>query len=124
MDSVSQGDGVTKACTDRYDKRIELQRLNGTADAAGHVDNTTDSNWTNYVNAYARVQTRGGREFWKVQQVAADVSHVWTCPYGRLLAAATPDMRLQYQGDTYQILSVVNIDEADEKIEIQTRRAV
>lgn len=123
MDSVSQGDGV-KACTDRYSKRIELQRLNGTADAAGHVDNTADANWDHYVSAYARVQTRGGREFWKVQQVTADVSHVWTCPYGSRLAAATPDMRLRYQGSTYQILSVVDIDEAHETVEIQTRKAV
>lgn len=111
------------ACEDRYNKKIDIKRLTGTADAAGHVDNTADANWSLYVSAYAKVQTKGGREFWKVQQVNADVSHVWTCPYGKKLAAATPDMRLHSEGVVHQILSVIDIDEAHETIEIQTKRA-
>lgn len=111
-------------CRSRYNKAITIRRLQGTTDASGHVDNTADANWAIYVQAFSRVQTRGGREFWKVQQVAADVSHVFTCPYGRLLAEATPDMRLHYNGHVYNIVSVIDIDEAHEQIEIQTRRAV
>ncbi len=113
-----------KRCISRYDRKVTLERLSGTADAHGHISTIVDANWTAYVTAYAAVQTKGGREFWKVQQVNADVSHVWHCQYSKSLAAATPDMRLICDGVTYEILSVINIDEANEEIEIQTRRPV
>lgn len=111
-------------CTVDYDKRVTLQDMTATADAHGHVDTTSDDNWATYTETYAAVQSRGGREFWKVDQVAADVSHVWHCPYGKKLAAATPDMRIKYDETIYEILSVIDIDMAHEEIEIQTRRAV
>jgi SPP1 family predicted phage head-tail adaptor len=111
-------------CVASYDKRITVQRLSGTADAHGFVDNTTNANWTGYASSFASVKTKGGREFWKVQQVNADVSHVWMCPWSKTLAAATPDMRLICEGVTYEILSVIDIDLASQEIEIQTRRAV
>ncbi len=112
-------------CLSDYDKRIKVESLTGsTADAHGHVDNTVSTNWTTYAQPYASVMSKGGREFWKVDQVAADVSHVWYCPYDANVAAATPDMRIVWDGKTYEILSVVDIDLAHEEIEIQTRRAV
>jgi SPP1 family predicted phage head-tail adaptor len=70
------------------------------------------------------VKSKGGREFWKVDQVNADVSHVWLCPYSKTLAAATPAMRLENEGVTYEILSVIDIDLAHKEVEIQTKRAV
>ena len=111
-------------CSDAYSHRITIERPAGTADAYGHLDLTADSNWTEYCQSYAMVTSKGGREFWKVQQVNADVSHVWKCPWSRTMAAATPDMRLIHEGLTYEILSVIDIDLAHEQIEIQTRRAV
>lgn len=110
-----------KTCTDRYDKLIRVERLAGTADAHGHIDNTADANWATHGNSYARVQSKGGREFWKVQQVNADVSHVWWVPYSSEMASATPDMRLINEGKTYEILSVIDIDLAHQQVEIQTR---
>lgn len=112
-------------CISEMDKSITIQRVVGTtADAHGQVDKTTDANWGAYTRTFAKVQTKGGREFWKIQQVNADVSHVWNCQYSKTLAAATPDMRLSHEGKIYEILSVIDIDEAHEEIEIQTRRAV
>jgi len=107
-----------------YNKRVQVQQSNATADAHGHVDETDESNWDHYTSTYAAVQTKGGREFWKVDQVAADVSHVWMCPWSETLAAATPKMRVVYDSQNYEILSVIDIDEAHNEIEIQTRRAV
>lgn len=113
-----------ECCLQKYDKKVTIERLSGTADAHGHIDNTAGSNWTSYASGWASVQSKGGREFWKVQQVQADVSHVWTLQYSKSLAAATPDMRLIHEGQTYEILSVVDIDLAHHEVQIQTRRAV
>jgi head-tail adaptor len=107
-----------------YDKKITIESLSGTADAHGHIDDTDGGNWSAYTTSFAKVESKGGREFWKVDQVSADVSHVWWCPYSATLAAATPDMHLVHDSVTYEVLSVVNIDLANEEIEIQTRRAV
>lgn len=111
-------------CINKYNQKIRIESLTGTADAHGHIDNTADTNWSNYTSSYAAVISKGGREFWKVDRVEADVSHVWTCPYNRTIAAATPDMRLIHEGVTYEVLSVIDIDLAHEEVEIQTRRAV
>jgi len=109
----------------KFDKRITVESLTGTtADAHGHVDNTAAANWTTYTTAFASVVGKGGREFWKVHQVNADVDHVWRCPYDKTLVAATTDMRVKWEAVTYEILSVVDVDLAHAEIEIQTRRAV
>ena len=112
-------------CISTMNKSITIQDITGTtADAHGAVDITTNSNWGTYLRAYASVISKGGREFWKVEQVNANVSHVWRSQYSSELAAANPSMRLVSEGVTYEILSVVDIDLAHSEIEIQTRRAV
>jgi SPP1 family predicted phage head-tail adaptor len=111
-------------CTDHYTKRCEIQRPVGTADAHGHVDSTADANWQRVTTAFCSCVSKGGREFWKVQQVNADVSHVWRTPYSKTIAECTPDMRLICEGKTYEILSVIDIDEEHRHVEIQTRRKV
>lgn len=111
-------------CLNEYNQKVTIEELSGTADAHGHVDNTAAANWQSYASSYAAVMSKGGREFWKVDQVNADVSHVWHCPYSRTLAAVTPDMRLIHEGQTHEILSVIDVDLSHEEIEIQTKRAV
>ena len=111
-------------CTADYKHRISIEDLTGTADAHGHIDQTDSSNWSEYTGAYAAVQSKGGREFWKVDQVNADVSHVWYCPWSKTLAAATPDMRLVHESVTYEIISVIDINLDKQEIEIQTKRRV
>lgn len=112
-------------CDHEYDKKVQIEHLTGqTLDAHGQVEQTTKSNWSPYCSAWCSCSSKGGREFWKVQQVNADVSHVWKADWNKTLAAATPHMRLIHEGLIYEILSVVDIDLAHEKIEIQTKRAV
>ena len=112
-------------CLSTMNKSITIQSITGTTvDAHGAVDITTGSNWSTYVRTFASVISKGGREFWKVNQVNADVSHVWKAQYCSELANATPAMRLVSEGVTYEILSVIDIDLAHREIEIQTKRAV
>ena len=111
-----------KTCITAYDKNILIEALTGTTtDAANEVDPTNDANWTTHTPAAASVQSKGGREFWKVDRVDATVSHVWRCPYSAKLATADPDMRLKHNGAIYFIMAVVDINLAHEVIEIQTR---
>jgi SPP1 family predicted phage head-tail adaptor len=106
----------------RFNTKITLQRLSGTADAAGHIDGNTAANWSVYATAWAEVKSRGGREFWKVSQVQSDVDFVFVCPWSRTMESATPDMRIICSGNTYEIISVINVDLANDTIELQTRR--
>ena len=107
-------------CVANYDRKVVIQSQSGTVDAHGFKADT----WTQYAVSFASIKSRGGREFWKVDQVNADVSHVWRCPYDKTLAAATPDMQLVSDSLTYEIVSVIDIDLAHEEVEIQTKRAV
>ena len=112
-------------CIASYNKKVLIEKLIGqTADAHGQVDQTTDANWGQYCTAWCSVISKGGREFWKVQQTNADVSHVWKCQYSKTMADASPAMRLIHEGNTYEILSVIDIDLNHMEIEIQTKRAV
>lgn len=112
----------TKGSHRQYTTRIVVQRLAGTADAAGHIDGNTDANWIQYCAAWASVRSRGGREFWRVSQVQSDVDFVFNCPWSKTLENATPAMRIVSDGKVYEILSVINVDLANNSIEIQTRR--
>jgi SPP1 family predicted phage head-tail adaptor len=112
------------ACIGNYTKKVKIQELTGGEDAHGFTDLTADSNWSDVLSSFASVKSKGGREFWKVDQVSADVSHVWLCPYGSELADVKPTARLVNEGVVYEILSVIDIDLAHEQIEIQTKRAV
>ena len=111
-------------CLSDYDKKVTIQRLVGTADAHGHVDLTTGSNWQTYATAFCKVITKGGREFWKVQQVNANTDQAWTTQWTKTLDGVTPDMRLIYEGNTYEILAATDIDMDHEEIQILTRRKV
>lgn len=112
------------SCITAFDQPITIQQLFGSADAHGFIDETDDNNWSTYATAYARVQTTGGREFWKVDRVDADVSAEWRCQWDTTLAAATPAMRLKHGSTIHQIVSVIDVDLAHNEISIQTKRAV
>lgn len=113
-------------CLSHYSKKVTVQKLdpNASADAHGVVDQTNDANWITHCKLWCAVQSKGGREFWKVDQVNADVSHAWRTQYSSEANAITPEMRLSYDGGIYEVASVVNVDLADHEIEIQTVRAV
>lgn len=110
----------------RYLNRVTIQRVvpASDVDAHGHVNTQVDTAWEEYTTAFCDVVSKGGREFWKVDQVTADVDHVWWTGWTQLLDAATPDMRLVWEGRTYEILAVIDVDLRHKEIQIQTRREV
>ena len=108
-------------CVSNYDKPVTIEKLTGAVDAHGFIDYSSAANWDTQTTAFAHVQSKGGREFWKVDQVSSDVSHVWYCQWDTTLAAATAEMRLVSDSVTYEILSVIDIDLAHKVIEIQTK---
>lgn len=111
-------------CLSDYDKFVAIKRLVGTPDAHGHVDLTTNANWSIYATAYCKVMTKGGREFWKVQQVNADTEQAWTAQWSKTLDGVTPDMRLEFEGKVYEILTAFDIDMNNDEVRILTRRKV
>ena len=107
-----------------YSKSVTIERLSGTDDAHGQIDVSKYANWASYLKTWCAVISKGGREFWKVQQTNATVTHVWYATWSSTLALATPDMRLICEGNTYEIVSVIDIDLAHNEVEIQTRQMV
>ena len=97
------------ACGSGRKHFIVIQSLTSLSeDAHGHVDRTDDSNWTTYETAYATVVSKAGREFWKVNQVRSDITHVWRMPYSTKLGSATSDMRVKHDGKVYNIVWAVS----------------
>ena len=116
------------ACKEK-NKKVTIETLVGqTADAHGQVDQTADANWGAYCTAWCSCISKGSstssREFWKVTQVNADVDHAWTAGWSRMLQGVTPDMRLIFEGNTYEILAVIDVDMDHLEIQILTRRKV
>ena len=113
-------------CATKYDQYVTIEELIQATpvDRSGFIDRNDDDNWKGYEATYAACKSRGGREFWKVDQTSAEVSHAWRCPWSSRLAAAHPHMRLVHECRVHEILSVIDVDEAHHEVEIQTRRAV
>ena len=116
---------MQRSCIRRYTKKITFESLSSTAttDAHGFIDPTAEANWTTFATAFADCTSKGGKEFWKVHKVRSDVTHVWTCQYSATLASVTPSMRLVYEDENYEIISVINIDLNNQEIEFQTQTA-
>lgn len=112
------------SCLSDYDKFVTIKQATGTPDAHGHIDLTTASNWSIYATAYCKVITKGGREFWKVQQVNADSEQAWTAQWSKTLQGVTPDMRLEFEGNVYEILTAFDVNMEHDEMQILTRRKI
>lgn len=111
-------------CISDYDKRVTIQNIAGTPDDHGHIDLTSGSNWQTYATAFCKVQTKGGREFWKVQQINATADQSWVTQWSSTLQDISPEMRLIHEGKVYEILAAIDVNMDHEEIQILTRRAV
>ncbi len=107
----------------QYTKKITIENpsTTATADAHGFIDMTAPANWSEYCDAYARVITKGGKSFWKIDTNHEEVAAVFYCQYSATLLGADATMRLTCEGVTYEIVSVVDVDLARREIEIQTK---
>lgn len=109
-----------------YQKLITIEKLKTTGldDDYGTLDETNSANWEQHTKAYARVVTRGGREFHQASQVHADLSHLWEVPSSAKVRAITPEMRINWNGRIFQILSAQDKDENRQYSEISTKERV
>ncbi len=94
-------------------QRLKLQQ----PDASGHVDESNPANWEPFTKQWCAVTPRGSREFFRREQVAADITHQVEMLLNSESAAITPKMRLVFKG---RILNVAepprNIDENDHSL--------
>lgn len=110
------------SCGD-YRERITIEKIkdNPQADAHGETDLTDDSNWETYATRFSSIQTKGGREFWKVDKVDADVNFLIRVQHDKRTAEITPRMRIRLGKRTINIAAVYDVDEMHEVIEMQCK---
>ena len=104
-------------CAADLDKRITVRRLKSSAvlDASGHLDETREGNWVEVGKRWAQFITRGSREFFRGEEVAADITHQITIRYDKTAAAWTTKMHVKYDGRTFNIAGPLrDIDEQNE----------
>lgn len=103
-------------CHRDLNKRVTVERLRPslTPDAAGHIDETNDANWQQIGKVWAKFTTRGSREFFRGEQVAAEITHQVTIRWSRTAREWTTKMRLRMDGRVFNIAGPLrNVDEAD-----------
>lgn len=74
-----------------------------------------------YDTFWAENKSQSGREFYRARQVHADITHLWEVPWSRSAAAVTTEMQLVFDNRVMEILSVINVDEADRVVRISAR---
>jgi SPP1 family predicted phage head-tail adaptor len=108
----------------KLDKYVTVRKLRSglTPNASGHIDETDETNWTNAGQEWAEFITQGSREFFRGEEIAADITHQVTMRWNRRAATYTTDMQLKMGGRTFHIAAPpVNIDEQDLYLRFATK---
>lgn len=79
--------------------------------------------WSTYKVEWATINPMSGREYFTANQDQADVTHRFFFRYTNELAAINPqNYRIQYNGDTYDIISPpLNIKMMNREIELMAK---
>jgi len=106
---ITQGRRIVQGRTPTVDAgtlkdRVTIQSVTETRSSSGQVNET----WGTFATRWASVEPLQGREFFESQQVNADVT---TRVRLRYLEGVTPKMRVLYKTRTFNITSVVNVEE-------------
>lgn len=109
-------------------RRVTLQRVNesNTADAAGHTDYDNNASWLDVCGRWAKIKTRGGKEFFLFRQVNAEVSHIVDFDYDSKTKDIKPSWRIRY-GDQPRLLNIkaaYDVDEAHKTIRCECTEEV
>ena len=101
-------------------QRVEVQRLAGTVNAAGQLDETTAANWVTFTNRWCEMVTRGSREFFRGVEVAADITHQVTMRADPESRAFTTKQRLRLGSRVFNIASPpLDVNEGAEMVRFQ-----
>ena len=100
--------------------RVEVQRLAGTVNAAGQLDETTAGNWVTFCSRWCEMITRGSREFFRGVEVAADITHQVTMRADPESKAFTVKQRLKMGERVFNLASPpLDVDEGGEMVRFQ-----
>lgn len=97
--------------------KITLQTATETRDTDGSIINT----WADTATVRAAVEPLVGREYWAAQQVNAERTvkfHIW------YRSGVTPKMRVSYDSRTFDIKSVINVNERNRELVLMCEEVV
>lgn len=93
-------------CIGELNKRLVIEDLATTPDGAGG----SDVSWIEFASVWAKVRPRYGSEKLFADAITSTTTHIITIRY---LTGLRPRMRFVEGGREFDILSIVNVDEAD-----------
>ena len=99
-----------------YDKQMSLQSVTGTNDKG-----TVTGAWATIATMDCSLRPIRGREYYDAKQVSANVTHLSRTWYRDDIIRPTSAMRLVLDAEnrTFQIESVIDVDEAHEEFEFR-----
>ncbi len=99
------------------DSLVSVQRLRSVPDAGGHIDESSDSNWEVFTRQWMSVLPRGSREFFRGEQVAADITHQFECLLNSESSQISPKNRIVWKGRRFNVSEPPrNVDERDHSL--------
>ena len=94
----------------RLRKRLTIQQpTEGSADPLGEKPMT----WSDVASVWAEVLPQSGREFYRAQQIHAELSHAISIRYR---AGLTPRMRLVLEGRPLNVVAIINVEERNREL--------
>jgi len=96
---------------------VSIQNPTGTRDTFGEPI----ISWSTYHKAWASIEPLKGWEYYESKQVNAEVSSKITMRYK---SGINPKMRVVWGNHTYRILSMINEDERNEKLELMVEETI
>lgn len=104
----------------RLDRRVTFQRAVVTQNAFGEPV----SAWSNITVVWTQIEPLAGKERFSAMQQQADVDHLMTCRYQSALSTLQPEDRALWDGEIYDIKSVINTREGNFRLEIFCKRHI
>lgn len=107
----------------KRDIRVVIQQLDPSVDFQD-LDRDDDGSWIDVGERWAQFMSKGSREFYRAQQVQADLSELVRMHSDSVTRAITADMRLKVKstGEKFQVISKPqDIDRQRKVVEVQCR---
>lgn len=101
--------------------RITFQRFDGALDEYGAPLLSDDAHWPDYARAWAAVDPLSGREFFVAAQSQSEVTHRVLLRY---MAGIETEMRIRYGKRILEIVSVRDVNERHEYLQLLCRELV
>ena len=107
----------------RYRHRLTVKSPSGTADEYGQIDLDDSDNATTEGTIKANFVSKGGREFFRGEQIQADVTHLLETPSKSLSRSLQPNWWLVMGSRTFQIVASFDVNEERNIVQIQVKES-